>query len=346
MAGAASVAPLTPHPWDSASRKRTLLESVVVTLLMTPIVLLRIVVLVFGILLLACGLVLCRAGPLWDGMLCVAGRLGLFAFGVWPGMLSVRGTWRFADAPITVVAPHCGMLEACFFMHRGQPRPIALEPYTKIPVIGGIFKRAQGVAVPLPAATTPGAGGGSKKPPRSGGSSATAAVREAIEAHKRKWRDSPPGAKRQKPIGILPEGTTHNGISLLTFFSGAFEGGGPVQPVLMHYPKTCRLNAAYFSSTLGNHLLTLLLVPWQRMSVRYLPVYHPSAEEEADAAVYAENVRRSMAAASGLPLSEYGARELRRGLKAQSQDQGPAATKEPPPVPLQSSADVEAAHAA
>ena len=39
------------------------------------------------------------------------------------------------------------LFEACFFMHRGQPRPLALEPYTKIPLFGAIFRRARGIAV-------------------------------------------------------------------------------------------------------------------------------------------------------------------------------------------------------
>ena len=44
-------------------------------------------------------------------------------------------------------------------------------------------------------------------------------------------------------------------------------------------------------------------------------MYTPNAEEEADAELYASQVRAAMGEASGLPLSEYGARELRREMK-------------------------------
>ena len=46
----------------------------------------------------------------------------------------------------------------------------------------------------------------------------------------------------------------------------------------------------------------LLLAPSVRMVVRFLPVVHPSAEEQADAQLYAENVRRLMAQASPYTL--------------------------------------------
>ena len=96
-----------------------------------------------------------------------------------------------------------------------------------------------------------------KKPP-SKGSAATHAVRAAIQAHKAEWASNPRSEPR--PVLILPEGTTHNGHSLLKFFSGAFEGGGPVQPILLKYPYR-RVHSAFFSSTLLSHLSTLLISP-------------------------------------------------------------------------------------
>ena len=66
-------------------------------------------------------------------------------------------------------------------------------------------------------------------------------------------------------------------------------------------------------------MLALLATPWQRVHVEYLPVCHPSADEELDAERYAERVRREMATAAALPLSEYGARDLRAELKGEMQ---------------------------
>ena len=116
---------------------------------------------------------------------------------------------------------------------------------------------------------------------------------------------------RSIPLCILPEGTTHNGRSLIKFFSGAFEGGGPVQPVLLSYPYVHH-HAAFFGGGMGDHVLRLLLNPWQRVEVTYLSVYHPTPEENENAELYAENVRAAMAEAAGLPMSSLGAKELRR----------------------------------
>ena len=112
--------------------------------------------------------------------------------------------------------------------------------------------------------------------------------------------------KGHKPIVLLPEGTCHNGHALLKFFTGAFEGGGPVQPVILRYPYR-RVNAANFYASLGSHMLRLLLAPWVHMHVTYLPVYRPSEAEAAEPELYAENVRQTMSRAAGLPLSQYGA---------------------------------------
>ena len=242
--------------------------------------------------------------------------------------------------PVVVVAPHVGLLDAVYFMYAGRPRPIALEPYAKLPIIGALFKRQHGIAVPLPkadmsragakAATDPTLSGVSTQPAalpparedaapptaaagKKPSSAATAAVRAAIQEHKTAWRASP--AASGKPILILPEGSTHNGASMLKFFSGAFEGGGPVQPVLLSYPHTLGDNNGFFATTLPAHGLRLLCAPWQRVRVTYLPVYHPSEEEEANAELYAERVRVLMAKEAGLALSEYGARDLRKELK-------------------------------
>ena len=97
----------------------------------------------------------------------------------------------------------------------------------------------------------------------------------------------------------------------MKFFSGAFEGGGPVQPVLLSYPYR-HFHAAFFGAGMGDHVLRLLVNPWQRVEVNYLPVYHPTAEEHENAELYAENVRLVMAAAAGLQPSTYGAKELRK----------------------------------
>ncbi len=46
--------------------------------------------------------------------------------------------------------------------------------------------------------------------------------------------------------------------------------------------------------------------PFNSMEVTFLPVYEPSAEERADAILYANNVRRAMAEALGVRTTEHG----------------------------------------
>jgi len=205
-----------------------------------------------------------RGAPQWLATVNqVLGRLCLLALGVWPGLLTVRG--KQEAAPVLIVAPHVGALDAFFFLARGMPRPVALAPYARLPALGSLFRAAGGIAVPLPAApagTTPQRGGSkvSPAPGETGGAedattgvpkahaapSLTHSVREAIVEHKRRFR---PG---DRPVAILPEGSTHNGRGLLTFFSGGFEGGGAVQPVTLRYPFS-RRNSAAFLTTLPDH---------------------------------------------------------------------------------------------
>ena len=44
---------------------------------------------------------------------------------------------------------------------------------------------------------------------------------------------------------LFAEGITHSGRQLLPFFRGAFEGGSPVQPVVLRYPYTYHNAAAW-----------------------------------------------------------------------------------------------------
>ena len=361
-AGAGELAPLvaaeeqdtpsTPHPWAVIDVKPL---SYLLTAMLLPLAACRVVLLIYcSVAILACTFVLGRRdgeqSALLTYCLSLLGRAALLGFGVWPGCLTVSGAQADPPVPIQVAAPHLGLLEAFFFAYWGpMPRPIALEPYTKIPVASALFRAANGIAVPLPATgsarKTPPPPSSPKgapdadcaamspaKPSRSGGggdggiedggtkpssasssssSSATGAVRNAIQQHKLHFDP----AAGDKPILLLPEGTTHNGHSLLTFFSGAFEGGGPVQPVLLRYPYQ-RINAAFFDSTIVEHFRRLLLAPVVRVHVTYLPVYYPSEQEAASPELFSENVRAAMASAGGLPLSTYGARELKKELRS------------------------------
>ena len=204
-----------------------------------------------------------------------------------------------------------GMLEAIVMLVVANPlpRPVAIEAYSKLPISRALFKACDGITVKLPVA-------GSRAEAKAHGEAATrvgvadgkakrpSAVREALEAHRAAWAPGKPG------VAILPEGTTSNGRVLLKFFSGAFEGGAAIQPVVFYCPFTY-WNGAAFLTTMGAHIVRMLVNPWQRVVVSFEALVVPTEAEQSDAAMYAERVRTDLAAASGLPLSPYDAKMLR-----------------------------------
>ena len=55
--------------------------------------------------------------------------------------------------------------------------------------------------------------------------------------------------------------------------------------------------------------------PWTTIEVDFLPAHVPTAAEAKDGKLMAESVRAAMGAASGMPLHNLGARELRKEMK-------------------------------
>ncbi|GLH16238.1 Lysophosphatidylcholine acyltransferase [Gryllus bimaculatus] len=133
---------------------------------------------------------------------------------------------------------------------------------------------------------------------------------------------------------IFPEGTCTNRSCLITFKPGAFYPGVPVQPVCIRYP---------------NKLDTVTWTwegPGASCEIEFLPVYHPDARERADPKLFASNVRRLMARALGVPVSDYtydDCRLLTRAKRLRLRLPAPAhssrrsacasASGEPPPPP-------------
>lgn len=107
-----------------------------------------------------------------------------------------------------------------------------------------------------------------------------------------------------QPLAIFPEGTTTNGRLLLRFRTGAFVAGLPVSPVVLSYGTPGGWSPTYESISAAAFVAGLLARPVHRVMVRRLPLYVPSAEERADARLYANNVRAVMAAAGGVGVSD------------------------------------------
>jgi len=104
------------------------------------------------------------------------------------------------------------------------------------------------------------------------------------------------------PLLVFPEGTTSNGASLLRFQKGVFVAGAPVQPVCVR-SHFCYYNAGWPNGSMLNHAMGLLARLYHPMSMLELPLYQPSAAEQSDSALYADNVCQTMGNALLQPVS-------------------------------------------
>ena len=102
---------------------------------------------------------------------------------------------------------------------------------------------------------------------------------------------------------LTPEGTMTNGKGIIKFRTGAFIGKTAVQPIVFQYQNP-KFNNCWIKTTspMWKHLIMTISQTRNPVRVCILPAYVPSEEEQADPKLFAENVRRTIAEASGLPL--------------------------------------------
>ncbi|KGL74170.1 Lysophosphatidylcholine acyltransferase 1, partial [Tinamus guttatus] len=107
-------------------------------------------------------------------------------------------------------------------------------------------------------------------------------------------------------IMIFPEGTCTNRSCLITFKPGAFIPGVPVQPVVLRYPNKLDTITWTWQGPGALEILWLTLCQLHNsVEIEFLPVYIPSEEERKNPALYATNVRRVMAEALGVSVTDY-----------------------------------------
>ncbi|XP_053449361.1 lysophosphatidylcholine acyltransferase 1 [Nycticebus coucang] len=107
-------------------------------------------------------------------------------------------------------------------------------------------------------------------------------------------------------IMIFPEGTCTNRTCLITFKPGAFIPGVPVQPVVLRYPNKLDTITWTWQGPGAFKILWLTLCQFHnQVEIEFLPVYTPSEEEKRSPALYASNVRRIMAEALGISVTDY-----------------------------------------
>ncbi|XP_060776964.1 lysophosphatidylcholine acyltransferase 1 [Neoarius graeffei] len=107
-------------------------------------------------------------------------------------------------------------------------------------------------------------------------------------------------------IMIFPEGTCTNRSCLITFKPGAFIPAVPVQPVVLRYPNQLDTITWTWQGPGAFTILWLTLCQLHNdFEIEFLPVYSPSEEETRNPQLFAQNVRRIMAKALQVPVTDY-----------------------------------------
>jgi lysophosphatidylcholine acyltransferase/lyso-PAF acetyltransferase len=262
--------------------------------------------------------------PLWRRVVTAPVRLHVARALAWLlGYLhiEVRGELAPRAAAPIVVANHISLVEPVVLLALTGGMPVSAAENRSLPLIGAPLVALQALFVQRDRS---GGGGGSSA---GGGASATVAAASTSAADE--GAPPPPGADINAKIAhrarcdayprllIFPEGTTTNGRALLSFRSGAFRPGLPVQPVVVAYPRA-GADPAWVSDGPNGMAVAMALwaQPRSRVAVTFLPVYTPSAAERADAELYAANVQRVMAAALDVPTTQYTYEDIQLTLEA------------------------------
>ncbi|XP_063363151.1 lysophosphatidylcholine acyltransferase isoform X2 [Cydia amplana] len=211
-------------------------------------------------------------------LICFIGKLSYLAGGM---AISVRGRQASRkEAPILVVAPHSSFLDSCI-VYATRMSSVIVRKESMDNYVGKLINYTQPVYVW-----------------RDDPNSRANTIKEIIQraTSKEDWPQ----------ILIFPEGTCTNRSCLITFKSGGFYPGVPVQPVTIRYPNARDTVTWTWEGPGALKLLWLTLTQvHSSCEIEFLPVYYPSEEERRDPKLYARNVRDVMAKALGVPVLDY-----------------------------------------
>ncbi|KAG4162246.1 hypothetical protein ERO13_D01G105300v2 [Gossypium hirsutum] len=196
--------------------------------------------------------------------------------------------------PGAIVSNHLSYLDVLYHMSSSFPSFVAKKSVSKLPLVGLIGKCLGCVFVQ-----------------RESKSSDFKGVAGIVTDRVRNAHQN-----ELAPMMLLfPEGTTTNGDFLLPFKTGAFLAGAPVMPVILRYSYR-RFSPAWESISGVRHVVFLLCQFVNNLEVTRLPIYHPSQQEKDNPKLYANNVRKLMAAEGDLIVSDIGLAEKRIYLAA------------------------------
>lgn len=117
-------------------------------------------------------------------------------------------------------------------------------------------------------------------------------LRDTVACHNKGPCPGCPGCLNK--LVIFPEGTTTNGTAMVALRTGVFNAGVPVQPVCVRFPHR-HFNISWETIRFREHMFRTMTQVYNDVVITELPVYEPSAEEKADARLYASNVQAIMA---------------------------------------------------
>ncbi|XP_044765486.1 lysophosphatidylcholine acyltransferase isoform X2 [Coccinella septempunctata] len=184
-------------------------------------------------------------------------------------------------APVVALAPHSSFVDCLAMVYMGGPSIVAKGETANIPLFGKLINFTQPIYV-------------FRDDPDSRHNTIKEIIKRATS--KLDWPQ----------ILIFPEGTCTNRSCLITFKAGAFYPGVPVQPVCIRYPNKIDTVTWTWDGPGALKLLWLTLTrPYSYCEIEFLPVYTPNDEEKRDPKLFANNVRKVMAKALGVPISDY-----------------------------------------
>ncbi|CAL8360142.1 unnamed protein product [Gadus morhua 'NCC'] len=196
------------------------------------------------------------------------------------------------EAPILAVAPHSTFFDGIVCIVAGLPSTVSRVENLATPIFGRCVRCLQPVLV----------------------------SRERTDSRKNTIREIEKRAKSEgvwPQVLIFPEGTCTNRSCLITFKLGAFIPGVPVQPVIMRYPNKLDTVTWTWQGFSSKTLLLLTLCQlYTTVEIEFLPPQIPTEEEKKSAPLFASTVRRVMAEALGVPVTDHTYEDCRLMISA------------------------------
>ena len=200
-------------------------------------------------------------------------------------------------APVLVAAPHSSFFDALAIFWSGLPFIVSREENKDLLFIGKCVQFAQAIFVSRDS-------------------------KDSRENCKDKIKTRVNSGLPWGQFLIFPEGTTSNRKALMAFKPGGFLPGAAVQPVLIRYHLPHDTVSWTWDQPHGFVACFLYTICQLRNQVelQYLEPYQPSEEERQNPVLFANNVRRVMAGALGVPLCDMTFEDIKQKYSRKKYD--------------------------